>query len=165
MGQTAVVVICLFAVFVPTQSCQCCPQNLTALVYIRCWSFLHDKLKLTSTLLSSYQATANDLFDENRVNVSYTNSWTFLICHQSSETRVRFCLSYDCSKYGSHVKDFNARNICLTAKLLKQGYRYHKLRMAFSKFYRRHYELISKFNVGLKSVLHQGLSEPEFYGD
>ena len=26
-------------------------------------------------------------------------------------------------------------------------------------------ELISKFNVGLKSLLHQGLLEPEFYGD
>ena len=65
----------------------------------------------------------------------------------------------------SHVDDFNTRNKCLTAKLLKQGYRYHKLRKAFSKFYRRHYEMISKFNVGLKSLLHQGLSEPEFYGD
>ena len=65
----------------------------------------------------------------------------------------------------SHVDDFNTRNKCLTTKLLKQGYRYHKLRKAFSKFYRRHYELISKFNVGLKSLLHQGLSEPEFYGD
>ena len=65
----------------------------------------------------------------------------------------------------SHVDDFHTRNKCLTAKLLKQGYRYHKLRKAFSKFYRRHYELISKFNVGLKSLLHQGLSEPEFYGD
>ena len=58
----------------------------------------------------------------------------------------------------SQVEDINARNKCLTAKLLKQGYRYHKLRKAFSKFYRRHYELISKFNVGLKSLLHQGLS-------
>ena len=29
----------------------------------------------------------------------------------------------------------------------------------------RHYELISKFNVGLKSLLHQGLSEPKFDGD
>ena len=27
------------------------------------------------------------------------------------------------------------------------------------------YELVSKFNVGLKTLLHQGLSEPEFYGD
>ena len=25
--------------------------------------------------------------------------------------------------------------------------------------------MVSKFNVGLKSLLHQGLSEPEFYGD
>ena len=65
----------------------------------------------------------------------------------------------------SHVEDFNARNKCLTAKLLKQGYLYHKLRKASSKFYRLHYELISKFNVGLKSLLHQGLSEPDFYGD
>ena len=65
----------------------------------------------------------------------------------------------------SHVDDFNTRNKCLTAKLLKQGYRNHKLRKAFSKFYRRHYELISEFNVGLKSLLQQSLSEPEFYCD
>ena len=63
------------------------------------------------------------------------------------------------------VKDFNARNKCLTAKLLQQGYRYHKLRKTFAKFYRRHYELISKYNVGLKTLLSEGLSEPEFYGD
>ena len=51
---------------------------------------------------------------------------------------------------------------CLTAKLLQQG---HKLPNTFSKFYRRHYELISKFNVGLKTLLREGLSESEFYGD
>ena len=65
----------------------------------------------------------------------------------------------------NHVTDFNARNKCLTAKLLQQGYRYHKLRKTFSKFYRRHYKLISKYNVGLKTLLSEGLSEPEFYGD
>ena len=64
-----------------------------------------------------------------------------------------------------HVHDFNVRNKCLTAKLLKQGYRYHKRRKAFSIVYRRHYKLVSKFNVGLKSLLNQDLSEPEFYGD
>ena len=71
------------------------------------------------------------------------------------------------AKVSSHVADFNARNKSLTqsAKLLQQGYRYHKLRKTFSKFYRRHYELVSKFYVGLKTLLHQGLSEPEFYGD
>ena len=65
----------------------------------------------------------------------------------------------------NHVTDFNARNKCLTAKLLQQGYRYHKLRKTFSKFYRRHYELTSKFNIGLKTLSHDGLPEPEFYGD
>ena len=69
------------------------------------------------------------------------------------------------ARVGSHVEDFNARNKCLTTKLLKQGYLHHKLRKAFTKFYRRHFELISKFNVGLKSLLHQGLSEPELHGD
>ena len=63
------------------------------------------------------------------------------------------------------VTDFNARDKCLTAKRLQQGYRYHKLRKTFFKFYRRHYELISKYNVGLKTLLSEGLSEPEFYGD
>ena len=51
------------------------------------------------------------------------------------------------------------------AKLLQHGYRYHKLRKTFSKFYRRHNELISKFNVGLKTLLREGLSEPDFCGD
>ena len=40
--------------------------------------------------------------------------------------------------------------IFLTAKLLLQGYRYHKIRKAFSKFYHRHSELIVKYNIGLK---------------
>ena len=65
----------------------------------------------------------------------------------------------------SHVADFNTRNQILTAKLLKQGYRYHKLHKTFSKFYRRHHDLVSKFNMGLKSLLKQGLSEPEFNDD
>ena len=65
----------------------------------------------------------------------------------------------------NHVADFNASNKCLTAKLLQLGYRYHKLQKAFSEFYHRHYEMISKFNVGSKTLLREGLSEPEFYGD
>ena len=69
------------------------------------------------------------------------------------------------AQVSSHVDDFNTRNKVLTAKLLRQGYRYHKLRKAFSKFYRRHFDIVSKYNVGLKTLLLQGLSEPEFYGD
>ena len=60
---------------------------------------------------------------------------------------------------------YNTRNKLLTQKLLTQGVPYHKLHKTFSKFYRRYYDLISKFKVGLKSLLRQGLSEPDFYGD
>ena len=73
--------------------------------------------------------------------------------------RIRF------ARVSSHVDDFNTRNKVLTAKLLRQGYRYHKLCKAFSSFYRRHFDLVSKYNVGLKTLLLQGLSEPEFYGN
>ena len=65
----------------------------------------------------------------------------------------------------SHVDGFNTRNKVLTAKLLRQGYRYHKIRKAFSKCYRRHFDTVSKYNVGLKTLLLQGLSEHEFYWD
>ena len=38
------------------------------------------------------------------------------------------------TRASSNVSDFNCRNKALMAKLLKQGYRYHKLCKAFSKF-------------------------------
>ena len=58
-------------------------------------------------------------------------------------------------KVSSHVTDFNARIKILTAKPLRQGYRYQKLRKKILKIYRRHYELVPKFKVGLKSILQQ----------
>ena len=73
--------------------------------------------------------------------------------------RIRF------ERVCSHVDDFNNRNKSLTSMLLKQGYRYHTLRKAFSKLYYRHSELIVKYNICLQTLLHQGISEPVFYGD
>ena len=69
------------------------------------------------------------------------------------------------ARASSHVAKFNTHNKLLTQNNLKQDYQYHKLRKTFSEFYRRYYNLISKFQVGLKSLLRQGLSEPELYGD
>ena len=43
-------------------------------------------------------------------------------------------------RVSNHVDDFKTRNKVLTAKLLRQGYRYHKLRKAFSNFYWRHFD-------------------------
>ena len=58
------------------------------------------------------------------------------------------------ARASSHGTDFNNRNKFLAAKLLKQGYRYHKLRKAFSKFYRRQ-----------KQLMQQGICNPEFNGN
>ena len=69
------------------------------------------------------------------------------------------------ARASSHVADFNTHNKLLTQKILKQGYQYHKLRKAFSIFYRQYYDLISKFQDGHKSLLRQGFSEPGFYAD
>ena len=59
------------------------------------------------------------------------------------------------ARMSSHVDDFSTRNKVLTVKLLRQGYRYHK--MAFSKFYRWHFDIVSKYNVGLKTLVQNGL--------
>ena len=69
------------------------------------------------------------------------------------------------ARVSSRVDDFNTRNKVLTAKRLRQGYRYHKIPKAFSKFYRRHFDIVSKYNVGLQTLLLEGLSEPVVYRD
>ena len=70
------------------------------------------------------------------------------------------------ARVSSHVDDINTCNKVLTAKLLRQGYRYHKIRKAVSKFYQRHFDIVSKYNVGLKKTRPlESISEPEFYGD
>ena len=53
----------------------------------------------------------------------------------------------------SLVNDFNNRNTFLTSKSLKQGYWYHKLYKAYSKFYYWHSDLIVKYNICLKPLL------------
>ena len=65
----------------------------------------------------------------------------------------------------SHVTDLDARNKCLTAELLQRGCRCCGLRGAFSKFYRGHYELVSRYSVGLGALLGGSLSEPGFCGN
>ena len=58
------------------------------------------------------------------------------------------------ARASSYITDFNTHHKLLTQKLLKQGYRYHKLLKTFSKFYRQYYGLISKFQVGLSCAIY-----------
>jgi len=66
----------------------------------------------------------------------------------------------------SSVEDFHIRKRTTTEKkLLKQGYRFNKLRKTFSKFYYRKFPLISKYKCNWKYFLRQGISHPVFYSD
>ena len=123
--------------------------------------FLDLHLSISNGFVSSKIYDKRDDFDFEMVNFPFLDGDV----PRSTSYGVYISQLIRFARVSSHVVDFNARNKSLTAKLLQQGYRYHKLRKTFSKFYRRHYELVSKFNVGLKTLLHQGLSEPEFYGD
>ena len=69
------------------------------------------------------------------------------------------------SKLIRYARVSSTRNKVLIAKLFRQIYRYRKIRKAFSKFYRRHFDVVSKYDFELKTLLLQVLSEPEFYGD
>ena len=71
---------------------------------------------------------------------------------------IRFAL------VSSHVDDLNTRNKVLTAKLLRQGYRYYKARKAFSKLYRRHFDILSKYNVGLNTFFCRAFQNLNFMG-
>ena len=58
-----------------------------------------------------------------------------------------------------------SKNLQLTSKLLTQGYRYHKLRKTFGKFFRSYTDLLSKFGeISFQEYVTEGISHPVFYG-
>ena len=124
-------------------------------------AFLDLHLSISNDIVSTKIYDKRDDFDFEIVNFPFLDGDV----PQSTSYGVYISQLIRFARASSYVTDFNTRNKLLTQKLLKQGYRYHKLRKTFSKFYRRYFDLISKFQVGLKSLLRQGLSEPDFYGD
>ena len=64
------------------------------------------------------------------------------------------------------VLDFHSKTFQITSKLLTQGYRYHKLRKTFGKFFRSYSELLSKFgDISFQEYVFKGISHPVFYVD
>ena len=54
------------------------------------------------------------------------------------------------ARVSSHVDDFNTRNKVLTANFSDKDIDFINIHKAFSKFYRRHFDKVSKYNVGFK---------------
>ena len=118
-------------------------------------------LSIANGIVSSRIDDKGDDFNFETVNFPFLegdvpSSLSYGIYNSQLIRFARVCSNFD---------DFNNRYLFLTAKLFKQIYRYHKIPKAVSKFYHRHSELIVKYNIGLKTLLQQGISEPIFYGD
>ena len=139
--------------------------------WVRCGTGLHQFL-IFAPLLTLHLSISNDIvstkiydkrddFDFEIVNFPFLEGDV----PRSSSYGVYISQLIRFARASSYVTDFNTRNKLLTQIHLKQGYHYHELRKTFSKFNRRYFDLISKFQIGLKSLMRQVLSEPGFYGD
>ena len=91
-------------------------------------------LSISNDIVSTKIYDKRDEFDFEMVNFPFLDGD---IPHSTSYgvdtlQLIRF------ARASSYVTDFNIHNklLLLTQKLLKQGYRHHKLRKTFSKFYR-----------------------------
>ena len=114
------------------------------------FSDLH--LSISNGFVSSKIYDKRDHFDFDIVNFPFLNGFIFLNLFGLLECLVMWLISMPVIEV--YLPNFSNRAIGII-----------NFEEPLSKFYRRHYELVSKFNVGLKTLLHQGLSEPEFYGD
>ena len=95
-------------------------------------AFLDLHLSISNDIVPTKIYVKRDDFDFEIIN------FPFLDCDVPRSTSYGVYISQLIRFAGasSYVADFNTRNKLLTQKLLKQGYRYHKLRKTFSKFYR-----------------------------
>ena len=124
-------------------------------------AFLDLHLSIKNDIVSTKIYDKRDDFDIEIVNLPFLDGDVL----RSTSYGVYISQPIRFARESNYVTNFNTHNKLLTQKLLKQGYRYHKLRKTFSKYFGRFYDLISKFQIVLESLLRQGLSEPEFYGD
>ena len=99
-------------------------------------------MSITNGIVSSQIYDKRDDFNFEIVNFPFLNGEV----SRSPSYGVYISQLIRFARVCSNAEDFKNRNLFLTAKLLKQGYRYHKIRKAFSKFYHRHSELTVKLH-------------------
>ena len=74
-------------------------------------------------VIDVFNTTSRYLYDILNINNVYFDNMVVYISQL-----IRF------ARASSYITDFNTRNKLLTQKLLKQGYRYHKLHKTFLNF-------------------------------
>ena len=90
--------------------------------------FLDLHLSLANGFVSSKIYDKRDDFDFDIVNFPFLDGDV----HRRASYGVYISQLIRFASVCNHLADFNARNKCVTAKLLQQSYTYHKLRKNFS---------------------------------
>ena len=85
--------------------------------------FLNLKLSITNGIVSSKIYDKQDDFNFEIVNFPFLDG--DIPCSPSYGVYISQLIRF--ARVRSNVDDFNNRNLFLPAKLLKQGYRYHKI--------------------------------------
>ena len=110
--------------------------------YFICWRNEGLHLSISDGFVTTKIYDKRDDFDFDMVSFPFLNG--DVPCSTSYGVYISQLIRF--ARVFGQVDDFNTRNKVLTAKLLRQGYRTHKIRKAFSKFYRRHFDIVSKYN-------------------
>ena len=112
-------------------------------------SFLELHLSISDGFVKTKIYNKRDNFDLDIVNFSFLDGYV----PRSASYGVYISQLIRYARVSSHVDDFNTRNKVLTAKLLKQGYIYiiNSVK-AFSKFYRRHFDIVSNKKVRIENT-------------
>ena len=93
-------------------------------------AFLDLHLSISNDIVSTKIYDKRDDFDFEIVNFPCLDG----VVPRSTSYGVYISQLIRFARASSYVADFNTRNKLLTQKLLKQGYRYHKLRKTFQNF-------------------------------
>ena len=106
-------------------------------------------LSISNGTVSTKIYDKRDDFDIDIVNFSYLDGDV----RRRTSYGINISQLIRFARASSNLSNLNCHNKVLTIKLLRQGYRYHKLHQAFSKFHRRHSALVEKYSVSLKKLL------------
>ena len=101
-------------------------------------SFLDLHLSTTDGFVKTFNYDKRDDFDFEILNFPFLDGDV----PRSTSYGVYISQLSRIAGVSSHVDDFNTCNKVSAAKFLRQGYRYHKIRKVFSKFYRRYFDIV-----------------------
>ena len=97
-------------------------------------AFLDLQFSISNEIISTKIYDKRDYFDFEIVNFPFLDGDV----PRSTSYGVYISQLIRFARASTYVADFNTRNKLLTQKLHEQGYRYHKLRKTFFKFFRRY---------------------------